>query len=883
MKTILISLVSGFCLLANVTAFALMDTNPAGYVRNQGQIRNQFGEVNHDVIAAFFSDGYDLLITKQGFSHQLHRQLDHEVAFHRVDVTFFQQNIERKEVSWIDPFPTYLNFIRAGSDGPHSIDHVEIFRTIVIKDVWNGIDVEFTSALDDFGNVVPKINFLLQHASDLTQIGLMCKGQEKLLMHTNGVQFELTTTLGSIIEHIPYSFIVEHDEQIPVDVYYADAGNGMVTFSADEKIMQSKSPLVIDPIPSPSLNWATYFGGSAAEQGMKTAIDNMGGVFLGGITQSSAGIATAGAYQGTFGGAPFYDAFVAKFDILGNRIWSTYFGGTLDEQLLDMLAEPGGNIYFTGSANSAGLATGGTHQTIIGGGSDAIVVKLSAAGNLIWSTYYGGTSNDIARGLAFIGGNIGITGQTASTNGISSPGVHQLSFGGGSSDGFFASFTSSGAMNWGSYWGGTGTDVAYQIKTTAAFDIVLVASSNSGSMATPGAFQTVLGGSNDILVSKFSSAGVQQWATYYGGALSDNGYGVALDISGDIFITGQTNNSAGFATAGAYDVTLNGATDGFILSLNSAGNRNWSTYVGGTLQDVLQFIWTDGVGNVYVGGNTSSSVGLATVGATQSVFGGGTYDGVLGSFDISGTVNWITYFGGSGDDYIRSGAGDAVSHLYVAGFSSSSSGIATAGAFQSSLSSSGVFDAFLSDYTLAASLPVELISFDVQSMPSPNMVKCTWTVSSGMQCHEYILEKSYDMLEWQSIAMVDCLFSVDGTNFTYDDTHAGFGVVYYRITQVNYDGEHTNMTRSILLNASNQISIFPVPASGMIHLMSPQEDMVSVVIYDLSGRIAMKYSSDSSSPVAVMSCDVSELSAGNYCLGILNGHGEMTFRMISVE
>lgn len=55
--------------------------------------------------------------------------------------------------------------------------------------------------------------------------------------------------------------------------------------------------------------------------------------------------------------------------------------------------------------------------------------------------------------------------------------------------------------------------------------------------------------------------------------------------------------------------------------------------------------------------------------------------------------------------------------------------------------------------------------------------------------------------------------------------------------------------------------------------MSPQEDMVSVVIYDLSGRIAMKYSSDSSSPVAVMSCDVSELSAGNYCLGILNGHG----------
>ncbi|MBL0315831.1 MAG: SBBP repeat-containing protein [Flavobacteriales bacterium] len=454
--------------------------------------------------------------------------------------------------------------------------------------------------------------------------------------------------------------------------------------------MQSDSPLVIDPIPSPSLNWATYFGGSAAEQGMKTVLDNMGGVFLGGITQSSAGIATAGAFQGTYGGAPFYDAFVAKFDINGNRIWSTYFGGTLDEQLLDILAEPGGNIYFTGSSNSAGLATGGTHQTIIGGGSDAIIVKLSAAGNLIWSTYYGGTSNDSARGLSFLGANIGLTGQTASSNGISSPGAHQLSFGGGGSDGFFTSFTSAGAMNWGSYWGGAGTDVAYQIKTTATFDFVLVATTNSASMATPGAFQTVLGGSNDILVSKFSSAGVQQWATYYGGVLSDNGYGVALDISGDIFITGQTNNSVGFATAGAYDVILNGATDGFVLSLNSSGNRNWSTYIGGTLQDVLQFIWTDGLGNIYVGGNTSSSVGLVTVGATQSVFGGGTYDGVIGSFDISGTVNWITYYGGTGDDFIRSGIGDAISHLYVAGFSASANGIATAGAYQTSLSSTGV-------------------------------------------------------------------------------------------------------------------------------------------------------------------------------------------------
>ncbi|MBL0315832.1 MAG: T9SS type A sorting domain-containing protein [Flavobacteriales bacterium] len=163
------------------------------------------------------------------------------------------------------------------------------------------------------------------------------------------------------------------------------------------------------------------------------------------------------------------------------------------------------------------------------------------------------------------------------------------------------------------------------------------------------------------------------------------------------------------------------------------------------------------------------------------------------------------------------------------------------------------------------------------------MVNCTWTVSAGMQCHEYILEKSADMVEWQSIAMVDCHFSEDGTSFSFDDNHVGYGVVYYRITQVNLDGEQSNLTRSILFNALDEISIFPIPASGMVHLMSPQEDMISVVIYDLSGRIAMKYSADSSSPVAAMSCDVSELTAGNYCIGILDSHGEMTFRMISVE
>lgn len=852
-----------------------------GYVCNKGQILDQYGTHNHHIVAAFFSDEYDLLITSNGFSHQLRQQLNQQTQFHRVDALFQTDHQSESWMEFIEPVGEISHYIFSGQNGPEEIRDVLTFRTVICHDAWKGIDVEFTSLLNEHGVWVPKINFILKHASDLGMIKLQYQGQDKILMGEDRNHFELQTSLGIITESIPFSFLFENERKKEVDIRYMLCEPHVIGFTASEVITHSKAPLIIDPIPSPTVNWSTYFGGASVEQGLKTVIDGMGGVFLGGITQSAGGIASAGAYQGTYGGSPFFDIFIAKFDINGNRLWSTYFGGTADEQLIDMVTDASGNLYFTGSSASTALATAGTHQTILGGNSDVILAKMSPVGGLIWSTYYGGTLNEMGRGITLNGSDIAICGQTASTNAIASAGAHQLALAGGSSDGFIASFNSTGGLNWGSYLGGTGVDVAYQIKINAASEYILLSSTNSSGLSTAGAFQTVIGGSNDALITKFGNAGNLVWSTYFGSNLSDNGYGLAIDLSGDLLITGQTNSTVGIATAGAYDTVLNGPSDSFILSLSSVGTRNWSTYLGGISQDIAYSIWTDGAGSIYIGGNTASNSGLVTAGATQTTFGGGSYDGFLSCFDISGTVNWITYFGGSSDDFIRSVVGDAVTHLFVGGFTSSANSIATPGAFQTALSSSGVYDGFLADYTLAMSLPVELISFDVHYASHVHQVECHWTISQGIQCHEYILEKSTDAIHWQLIKELDCSQASDGIHFFEVDQHPEKGLQYYRISQQEDNGEISSLVKSIHLENRDDWSIYPNPTSGFLNISIP-DVITHIDVYNVMGELIFeqKFLGNTTGQLPL---DLSAWPAAQYFVAVRSDHDERKVFMISVQ
>ena len=249
---------------------------------------------------------------------------------------------------------------------------------------------------------------------------------------------------------------------------------------------------------------------------------------------------------------------------------------------------------------------------------------------------------------------------------------------------------------WGTYYGGTSNEIGYSCATDASGNIYLSGYTRSTSgIATTGAHRTTYGGGlNDAFLVKFNSSGVRQWGTYYGGTGNDFGWSCATDTSGNIYLSGQTPSTSGIATTGAYQTTFGGATeDAFLVKFNSSGVRQWGTYYGGTGQDYGLSCATDTSGNIYLAGITRSTSGIATTGAHQTNHGG-YRDAFLAKFNSSGVRQWGTYYGGTGEEYGNSCATDASGNIYLSGFTSSTSGMATTGAHLATFGG-GDWDAFL--------------------------------------------------------------------------------------------------------------------------------------------------------------------------------------------
>lgn len=196
---------------------------------------------------------------------------------------------------------------------------------------------------------------------------------------------------------------------------------------------------------------------------------------------------------------------------------------------------------------------------------------------------------------------------------------------------------------------------------------------------------------------------VLQWATYYGGAGTENAYSVVTDKAGNVYMTGYTNSTTNIATAGAYRTFwLSGNLDAYLVKFNSAGVRLWGTYFGGFASDIGNGVTCDKWGNVYVVGNTTSASGFATAGSHQFTFGGGSgTDAFLTKFDSTGVLEWTTYYGGTGTEYGYSVTADESGFVYMAGVTSSDTSIATPGAYRTTLVASNAYDAFIAKFDTA--------------------------------------------------------------------------------------------------------------------------------------------------------------------------------------
>ena len=190
------------------------------------------------------------------------------------------------------------------------------------------------------------------------------------------------------------------------------------------------------------------------------------------------------------------------------------------------------------------------------------------------------------------------------------------------------------------------------------------------------------------------------WATYCGGAISEEGRGLATDSLSNVALIGRTNSTNNIATVGAYQTLLAGNVDINLEKYDSAGHRIWGTYYGGSQDDHGRGLIVDNHNDYYLGCHTNSPDGCATPGAYRENYAGGVGDdALLAKFDSSGFRIWATYYGGTDEEIIRRLAFDTAGNVIMCGYTSSDSGIATPGAFQTQFGGGTFADLCLSKWT----------------------------------------------------------------------------------------------------------------------------------------------------------------------------------------
>ncbi len=190
---------------------------------------------------------------------------------------------------------------------------------------------------------------------------------------------------------------------------------------------------------------------------------------------------------------------------------------------------------------------------------------------------------------------------------------------------------------------------------------------------------------------------IDPWATYCGGSSNEYGASVTTDTSGNVLITGGTQSLGFPVTPGACQIAMNGVYDAFVVKFNSSGARHWATFYGGSTTDWGASIATDNINNVVITGETRSGDFPVSTGAFQTNHIGASGDAFVVKFNVSGTMLWATFSGGSSADFGLGIAADNSGNVLVTGRTESSNFPVSTGAFQA-IYGGGISDVFVAKF-----------------------------------------------------------------------------------------------------------------------------------------------------------------------------------------
>ncbi|MEA2901675.1 MAG: hypothetical protein QOH36_1562 [Actinomycetota bacterium] len=420
-----------------------------------------------------------------------------------------------------------------------------------------------------------------------------------------------------------------------------------VTFPATPGAFQGESSAREDafvakfgPNGTPLL-YVSFLGGTGNDSASGIAVDGAGNAYITGRTTSNNNTFpdTPGVFQATNGGAS--DAFVAKVNPTGTALlYAGFLGGSGADLGAGIAVDGAGNAYVTGQATSTAATfpdTPGVFQPAAGGGTDAFVAKVNPTGStLVYAGFLGGSGNDAAGGIALDGaGNAYVVGDTDSSAATfpDTAGVFQPANAGGL-DVFVAKVGPSGGnLVYAGFFGGAGNEEGRAITVDGAGNAYMVGATTSPAATfpdTPGVFQAANGGGFDAFVAKVGpSGGNLVYAGFLGGSGNEAGSGVAVDGSGNAYVTGRTTSTAATFpdTPGGFQADNAGDADAFVVEVGATGAALvYAGFLGGDRADGGSGIAVDAGGDAYITGQTSSRAATFpdTGGVGQAENAGGT-------------------------------------------------------------------------------------------------------------------------------------------------------------------------------------------------------------------------------------------------------------------
>jgi hypothetical protein len=655
------------CLLSAGTQALLSSFGqiPLSFEANQGQT---------DAQVQFLSrgSGYALFLTPSEAVLRLHRNSGKvETASDTMPDVVRMQFIggnPAPAVAGLDELPGKSNYF-LGNDPSQWRTNVANYGKVAFQDLYPGIDLVYYGQQRQL-----EYDFVVAPGANPASIHLTFAGATTSELDAAG-NLVLHTAGGDVIEQAPVMYQEIGGARQNVYGGYVVGENGEVSFTVGA--YNPGLPLVIDPI----LSYSTYLGGSGAGgAGNDIAVDALGNAYVIGSTNST-NFPTVSPLQ--LANAGDLDVFVAKLNAAGSAlVYSTYLGGSSDDQGTGITLDSQGNAYITGATYSTNFPTVSPLQPKKGGDWDAFVAKLNAAGTaLVYSTYLGGSGKEIylhsATRAAIAVDALGDAYVTGSTNSTDFPTANafQPVFGGGfDGDAFVAKLNAAGtALVYSTYLGGSADDVGTGIAVDTLGNAYVTGTTASTNFPTANAVQPANAGSQDAFVAKLSPSGTVLYSTYLGGSgaeSADHSYmgltAIAVDALGNAYVTGSTE-STDFPTANALQ-PANAGKDAFVAKLNSAGTALvYSTYLGGNGVEQANGIVVDALGNAYVIGATSST-DFPMASRLQPANGGGYEDAFVAKLNAGGTaLVFSTYLGGSDFDAGTGIAVDALGNAYVTG------------------------------------------------------------------------------------------------------------------------------------------------------------------------------------------------------------------------